>query len=105
MPVRLAVIRSHKCLNKIPGHCWAHGSAAHADYVQVIVFDTLPGGEVIVDEPSANARHLVGTYRRADSTAANSHASIHVAGCDCLRERNHEIGIIGMRMEIAGAAV
>src|SRR5438093_13689263 len=42
---------------------------------------------------------------RADSTAANSHASIHLAGCDCLRERNQEIGIIVTGIQIVGAEV
>src|SRR5262245_7776802 len=105
MPVRLAVLRSQKCLNEIPGHCWAFGPTTHAEYVHMVVFDTLSSGEVIVDEPCANARHLVGTYRRADSTAANSHASIHLAGCDCLRKRNHEIGIIVLGIQIVGTEV
>ena len=72
MPVRLAVLRSKICLDKIPCHCWAHGPATHAEYVHVIVFDTLTGREMIVDEPGTNARHFVRTYRRADPTAANS---------------------------------
>jgi len=79
MPVRLAVLRRQVCLDKVPCHCWAYGAATHAEYVHVIIFDTLVSREMIVDEPGANARHFVDTYGRPDPTAANSHASIHLA--------------------------
>ena len=79
MPVRLAVLRSQVCLDKVPCHCWPHGPGTHTEYVHVIIFHTLMGGEMIVDEPGANARDFVRTYSRADPTAANSHASIHLA--------------------------
>src|SRR5262245_28729085 len=105
MPVRLAVLRSKVCLDKVPCHCWADGPAIHAEYVHVIIFDTLTGGEMIVDEPGANARHFVGNHRRADTTAANSEASIHLAGRDGLRERHHEVGIIVVRVGLMGAEV
>src|SRR5262245_47013368 len=60
---------------------------------------------MIVDEPGANARHFVGNHRRADPTAANSHASIHLAGHYGLRERHHEVGIIVKRVQAMGAEV
>src|SRR5262249_24299403 len=94
MPVRLAVLRSQICLDKIPCHCRAHGPASHAEYVHVIIFDTLSSREVIVDESSANARHLVGYYGRTDATAANSYASIHLARRDGICKRHHEVGIV-----------
>src|SRR5262245_32527712 len=105
MPVRLAVLRSKVCLDKVPCHCWTHSPATHAEYVHVIIFDTLTGGEMIVDESGANARHFVGTDTRADPTAANSHASIHLAGRDGLRERQHEVGIIVLRIQTISAEV
>src|SRR5262245_35844992 len=105
MPVRLAVLRCKVCLDKVPCHGGADSPATHAEYVHVIIFDTLAGGKMIVDEPGTNARHLVGTYRGADSTAADSQASIHLAGHDGLRERHHEVGIIVKRVQTMGAEV
>src|SRR5215470_12276589 len=60
---------------------------------------------MIMDESGANARHFVGTYRRADPTAANSHASIHLAGRDGLRQRRYEVGIIVRRVQAISAEV
>src|SRR5262245_11852985 len=60
---------------------------------------------MIVDESGANARHFVGTYRCADATAANSQASIHFTGRDGLRERDHEVGIIVIRVQAMSAEV
>src|SRR5215475_12100157 len=60
---------------------------------------------MIMDESGANARHFVGTYTRADPTAANSHTSIHLAGRDGLRERQHEIGIIITGVQAIGTEV
>src|SRR5262249_36656148 len=105
MPVRLAVLRSKVCLDKVPCHSRADSPATHAEYVHVIIFDPLAGGEMIFDEPGASARHFVGTYRRADSTTANSHASIHLTGHDGLRERHHEVRIIVRRVQAMGAEV
>src|SRR4029450_9982140 len=105
MPVRLAVLRGQIRLDKIPCHRRAHGPPAHAEYVHVIIFDTLTRGEMIVDQPGANARHFVGTYRRADPTAANSHASTHLAGRDGIRERYHEVGIIVTRVQTISTEV
>src|SRR5262249_41156985 len=105
MPVRLAVFRRKVCLDKIPCHSRADSPATHAEYVHVIIFDTLAGGEMIFEEPRASPRHFVGTYRRADSTTANSHASIHLTGHDGLRERDHEVGIIVRRVQAMRAEV
>src|SRR5215831_4999646 len=105
MPVLLAVLRSQVCLDKVPGHFRTNGPASHAEYVHVIIFDTLMGGEMIVDESGANALHFVGTHRGADATAANSQASIHVAGGDGIREKNHEVGIIVSRVQGIGTEV
>src|SRR5262245_45793285 len=98
MAVCLAVLRSQICLDKIPCHCWAHGPASHAEYVHVIIFDTLSGREVIVHESSANAGHLVGNYGGTDATAANSHASIYFARRDGICKRHHEVGIVVLRV-------
>jgi len=98
MPVRLAALCGKVCQDKVPCHCWTHGAAAHAEYVHVIIFDTLTGGEMIMDEAGTNARNFVGTNGRADPTAANGQASIHLAGRHGLRERHHEVGLIVMRV-------
>jgi hypothetical protein len=71
----------------------------------VIIFDTLTGGKMIMDESSANARHFVGANRRADSTAANGQATINLAGNDGFCERHHEIGIVVLRVQSVGAEV
>src|SRR6478609_349287 len=105
MPIGLAVLRSQICLHKVPRHSRTHGPATHAEYVHMIIFDTLTGGKMILDESGANARHFVGTNGRADPTAANGQATIYLAGCDGLRERHHEVGIIVLLVQAMGAEI
>src|SRR5262249_35003483 len=69
VPFRLAVLRSQVCLDEVPCHCWPYRAATHAEYVHVIIFDTLMGGEMTVYEARANAAHFVRAYSGPDSTA------------------------------------
>src|SRR6516164_1346754 len=101
----LAELGGQESLHEIPGHFRADRTSAHAEYIHVIIFDDLLGGEMIVDETGANAFHLVGAHRRADAAAADRDAAIDFAGDDGLAERHDEVGIIvignqGVRTEI-----
>src|SRR6266481_556452 len=55
-----AALGRQERLDEVPGHRRADGSTAHAQDVHVIVLDSLPSGEVIVDQRGADASDLVG---------------------------------------------
>src|SRR5262249_48398401 len=65
-----------KSFDQVPGYGRPHRTTAHAQHIHVVVFHSLPGGKMIVDERGANARNLVGADRRADAAAANGDASL-----------------------------
>src|SRR6267142_3137896 len=76
MSLGLAEFGREKRLDEVPSNRRSHRPAAHAEDIQVIVFDSLAGREVIVNERGANARHLVGTDGRADAAATDRQAPL-----------------------------
>jgi hypothetical protein len=92
MPLGLAEPGSQKCLDQVPGYGRSHGPAAHANDVHVIVLDALPSREMVVHQPSADARNLVGANRRADTATADRHAAFHISIGDCSGERDDKVG-------------
>ena len=81
MSLGLAELGCQKRLDKVPGHGWSNGPAAHTKDVHVIVLDTLPRGEMVVDQRRADALNFVGAHRRADAAAADRHSTIHLSRC------------------------
>ena len=59
MPLGLAEPGCEKCVDQSFGHSRSYGPSAHADDVHMIVLNSLPGGEVIVNQSSAGAGNLV----------------------------------------------
>jgi hypothetical protein len=45
----LAVLCREERLNQVPRDGWADSPATHAQDVHVVVFNSLPGGKVVVD--------------------------------------------------------
>jgi hypothetical protein len=83
-----------ECLDKVPGDGRSHGPAAHTDNVHVIVLDSLPRREVVMDETGTNTHNLVGTNGRTDAAAADRHPALHFAGGHRSGERDDKIGVI-----------
>src|SRR5882757_4985489 len=89
---------SQKGLDEIPSHSRSHRSATHAEDVHVIVFDALPGREMIVDQRGADAGNLVGTDRRPYAAAANCHPAIDLPRRHSPTERNNKVRIVVVRV-------
>jgi len=71
----------------------------------MIVFDSLPGGEVVVNQAGADAWNFVGADRGTHATAADGYAPFHLAGDHGLGQGDDEIGVVvpgvqGMSTEI-----
>lgn len=60
----------------------------------MIVFQALPGGEVIVNEASANTADPVRAYGCADAAAADRDPSLDAAGGHRLGERDDIVGVV-----------
>ena len=60
----------------------------------MIVFDTLPSREVVMDQCRADARYFVRANRRANSAAADCYAAICRACGNRFAKRDDEIGIV-----------
>jgi hypothetical protein len=94
MAFSLAVLCGQIGLDKIPGYFGSYGPSTHAQNVHMIVFDALPGREVIMDQPGTNSLYFVGADRCAYPATAYSNATLDFACGNCLSERDHEIGIV-----------
>jgi hypothetical protein len=90
-------------VNEVLGHSRTDDPAAHAHDVHVVVFHSLPGREVIVNQPRADARNFVGTHRGTDAAAADSHTPLHASGNNRPGQRDNEVGIViaGINLESA----
>jgi hypothetical protein len=45
----LAEVGGEERLDQIPSDGWSHGPATHTENIHVIILDTLPRGEVVMD--------------------------------------------------------
>jgi hypothetical protein len=62
VPLLLAELGVQERLYKVPGGGRTCRAAAEADDVDVIILDSLPRGEVVVDQRSSHSRHLIRAY-------------------------------------------
>jgi len=92
-------------LDELPRDTRPHGTAAQADDVHVIVLDTLPRGEVIVNQRGPDSRYLVGADRRAHAAAAHSHAARDPAARDRLGKRHDVVRIVVVRAQLVGPEI
>jgi len=65
----------------------------------LIVFHTLPGGEVVVNQAGAHAGDLVGADGRADAAPADRDAAFDGACGHRFSQRYDEIGIVVVRRD------
>ena len=86
-------------LDEVPSHCRSHCPAAHAEDIHVVVLDSLPGREMIVNQRSTDARNLVGTYRCPDAAAADSDATFDFPRRYSVAERDDKVWIVVVRAE------
>src|SRR5215510_3366204 len=102
---RLTELRVQKCLHKIPGQLRSFDSTPQTDHVEVVVFDPLASREMVLNQAGSNTLDFVEAHRGTDTTAADSDAAIHFAGCDRASEWNHEIGIIIVGIQLMSPKV
>src|SRR5208282_6197620 len=105
VPLCLAELGCKERLDQVPGHGRSHCPAAHTEDIHVIVLDTLSGREMVVDQRSADARHLIGANRCSHSTAADRHPPLYLAFSDSLGKRDDEIRVIIARTQAVSAEV
>lgn len=60
MALGLTELSRQKCFDQVPGEGRADSPATQTNNVHVIVFDPLPGREVIADQAGSNAGNPVG---------------------------------------------
>ena len=79
-----------------------------ARHVGVVVlhgqpFDALPRREVIHDKAGFCTHHFVRADRRANTTAANRDAPLHLAFRSRLCQRDYIVGVVIGRIQLIGA--
>src|SRR5437764_9233267 len=94
MSLRLAELSGEKRLDQVPGDGWSHGPAAHAKDVHVIVLDTLPGREVVVDQRRVNAPNFICAHRRAYAAATDRNSTLHLQRGYGQCQRDDIVGIV-----------
>ena len=67
---------------KIPGNARPDRAAAHTKNIHVVVFHTLLGRKMVVDEGGAHTLHLVRTDRSAYATSADGDPTFDFARND-----------------------
>src|SRR5207244_1077534 len=77
-----AVLGGEVSLKQLEGERLADDLGAEAEYVDVVVLDTLVRRVDVVAERGANAGHLVGGNAGADAGAADHHAAVGLARAD-----------------------
>jgi hypothetical protein len=101
----LTVLCFEKRLHEIPGDAGAHGATAHAEDVHMIVFDSLLGGEMIMDQAGMYSLDLIGTDRSPDTAAADRNTALHLTGHDSMSQRNNVVGIVIVMAKLMGPEV
>jgi hypothetical protein len=99
MSLGVAEVGGQERLDKVPGHGRSDGPAAHANKIHLIILDTLPRREVIVDQPGADAGYFVGTDGSAHAAPADCHATLDLPRGNGSSERDDEVGIVIVRGE------
>ncbi|TPW00488.1 MAG: hypothetical protein USCAAHI_00061 [Beijerinckiaceae bacterium] len=91
VPFGLTELIRQERLDEVPGH-GGSDRPNDTDDVHVIVLHSLPGREVVVNQPGANARHLVRAHGSADTAAADRDPAVHFLCGHGPGERNHRVG-------------
>jgi len=73
--------------------------------VHVIVFNSLPSGEVVMNQCLADAQYIVRTNRRSNSAATDCYAAIYRAFGHCLAMWDGEIRIVVVGIQAVSAEI
>ena len=71
----------------------------------MIVFDSLLGGEMIMDQGGMYSLDLIGTDRSPDTAAADRNTALHLSGNDRMGQRNNVVGIVIVMAKLMGPEV
>jgi hypothetical protein len=91
---RLAELGRDKRLHQIPRDRGANGSAPHAKDIHVVIFDTLPGGKVVVNQGGSDARNFIGADCGANAASANGKPAFHLTSHHGFCQRSDKIGVV-----------
>ena len=72
-----------KYFDQLPSDRIRDHSAAQADHIHVVVFDSLLRRKTLMDQARPYARYLIGGNARTHATTADGHAAIHFAASNC----------------------
>jgi hypothetical protein len=73
--------------------------------IHVVVFNSLMGGEYVVNKSGSYTGNLIGAYGCAHSTAAKRYSAIHLASGHGVGKRDHVIGVIVSGTQLMSAEV
>jgi hypothetical protein len=85
---------SQKGFDQFPGECNPDYFPAETKDIHVVVFDTLMGGENIVDERGTHTGNLARGDGRSYTAAAERHPPLNFARRDGPRQRNDEVWVV-----------
>src|SRR5262252_3366731 len=85
---------AEEVLRAVPGDCDTCGSASKADYVHVVILDSLSGGKIIVAKCRSHAHDLVGGHGRSHSAAAHKDPAVHVSPRHSSGQRDGKVGVV-----------
>jgi len=105
MTFRTAEPGRQKRLQEVPRHGGPDGAAAHAEDIHIVIFNSLAGREVIMDQPRANPGDLVGAHGSADPAAADGHAPVDLPFGHGTRQRNDRVRVIVGGVELMSAEI
>jgi hypothetical protein len=94
MPLGSAEFDGQERVYEFPRHSRPHNSTAHTQNVHIVVFDSLVGGEMVMNQTCANTWEFIGADRGADAAAAHCDTPSYASRSHRLAERNHKIGIV-----------
>src|SRR5512133_1236636 len=105
MPFRTAESGVDKRLDQLPGLGIANHKAAKADDVHAVVFHTLVGGKVVMNQGCTHSGDLVGDYRCPYAAAAKGDAPFHIAADHGPGQWDDEIRVVISRGQRHGTEI
>lgn len=96
---------SQKGFDQLLGECSPDHFPAETKDIHVVVFDTLMGGENIVDERGTHTGNLARGDGRSYTATAERHSPLNSSRRDSSRQRNDEVGIVISGVQLVRAEV
>lgn len=96
---------SQKGFDQFPSKCSPDHFPAETKDIHVVVFDTLMGGENIVDKRGTHTGNLVRGDGCPYTAAAERHCPLNFPRRDGPRQRNDEVGVVISGIQLVRAEV